>query len=350
MKRGMNQTAKLTPFLRPLLAPLSVLYSGVVRLRNRRYDKPAARRRADMPVLSVGNITVGGTGKTPLVMETVRVLRRLGRKPAILTRGYGAGPNETADEVREYAELLPETPVVVDPDRLAGAATARREHDVDCLVLDDGFQHRRLERDLDLVVIDALDPWGGGRVLPAGRLREPLCGLRRAHLFVISRVNQVEPRVLEDITRGLASYNARADILHADVKPQTLVMSDEREANPEVLAYHNVLPVCGIGAPLTFLASVAGLSGRVCGRLIFKDHQRYAEAHVRRIVARARKCSADLIVTTRKDWVKLAPLWRRLNVEPELDLARLDVRMVLRDPDELFTRHLNRVMERRREP
>ena len=133
-----------------------------------------ATHAARLPVISVGNISVGGTGKTPLVIEIVRRLRASGRRPAILTRGYAAKRGQTADEVLEYALAVPETPVVVNPDRTAGAETARLEYGADCVVLDDGFQHRWLRRDLDIVVIDALDPWGGERLLPEGRLREPL--------------------------------------------------------------------------------------------------------------------------------------------------------------------------------
>jgi tetraacyldisaccharide 4'-kinase len=148
--------------------PLSHLYAAMMTWRNRRYDEPGAALSAGVPVISVGNLTVGGTGKTPLVMEIVRKLVAAGRRPAILTRGYHARRGETADEVQEYAAELPDVPVVVDADRVAGAATAQAVHAADCCVLDDGFQHRRLARDLDVVLIDALRPWGGGRGAAGG--------------------------------------------------------------------------------------------------------------------------------------------------------------------------------------
>ncbi len=157
------------------LTPLSMVYAAGVGIRNLYYERArGAVHRAAIPVISIGNLTAGGTGKTPFVVEVVRRLRALERNPVILTRGYAAAPGETADEVLEFRETLPGVAVVVDPDRVRGAETAHEQHGADCVVLDDGFQHRRLGRDLDIVVIDTLDPWGGGLILPAGRLREPV--------------------------------------------------------------------------------------------------------------------------------------------------------------------------------
>ncbi len=344
----MNRKPVQLSAFRRLLTPLSVLYGLVIRFRNLRYDhRAAASRRVDLPVISIGNITVGGTGKTPIVMETVRRLRELGRRPAILTRGYGAAAGETSDEVLEFSQALPNVPVVVDPDRVAGAETARVEFGADCLVLDDGFQHRRLRRDLDVVVIDALDPWGGGWVLPAGRLREPLGSLRRGHLFVISRTNQVEASRIEDIESILDERVPDAAVLHATVEPETVVYSDERVEDAGALAYHNVLPICGIGNPATFFGCVEQLAGRVCGGLVFRDHQHYGPRQVRKIVGVARHRGADLVVTTRKDWVKLAPVWSHHADKDAPELARLDVRLELRDAAGVFDDRLRRVLEKR---
>jgi tetraacyldisaccharide 4'-kinase len=300
----------------------------------------------DLPVISIGNITVGGTGKTPIVIETVRRLRELGRRPAILTRGYAASAGETPDEVLEFARALPGVPVVVNPDRVAGAETARLEQNADCLVLDDGFQHRRLRRDLDVVLIDALDPWGGGWILPAGRLREPLQSLRRAQMFVISRANQVEAAELEQIEHTLSEWAPDTAVLHATVEPEAVVFPDERVEATGALGYHNVLPICGIGNPATFLTSVAQLAGRVCGELVFRDHQRYGPRHVRKIVDLAERRGADLVVTTRKDWVKLAPLWPQPAAGNAPQLARLEVRLELQDADGVFDDHLRRALEK----
>ena len=343
----MISTTSLISHLRFAFTPLAALYGLGVRIRNRHYDRnPRLIHRADLPVFSIGNITAGGTGKTPIVMETVRLLLALKRKPAILTRGYGAAAGETADEVREFADQFPEVPVVVNPDRAAGAETAQTEFDADCVVLDDGFQHRRLARDLEVVAIDALDPWGDGHLLPAGRLREPLKGLARADLFIITRTNQVEHSILTEIERRLEQHNHRAQCIYADVEAQSLCLHPDQPMDVEEMAYHDVLPVCGIGNPRTFLSSVAPLAGRLCEPMLFPDHCRYTSRHVKKIIDLARRFGADWVVTTRKDWVKLAPLWPPADANAGINLVRLDVRSVLRDHDGVFEQVLRQVLER----
>jgi tetraacyldisaccharide 4'-kinase len=341
----MNRQPTTLSALRWLLTPLALLYRLGIHFRNAYYDRHArASQRVGLPVISIGNITVGGTGKTPVVIETVRRLQELGRHPAILTRGYGAAASGMADEVMEFSETLTDVPVIVSPDRIIGAERARGEFGADCVVLDDGFQHRRLRRDLDLVVIDALDPWGGGWVLPVGRLREPLSSLARAHLFVISRSNQVSSSAIEQIETVLNEHAPHATVLHASIEPEFIVYPDGHRENAEALGYHCTLPICGLGNPATFLRTVEQLAGRVCAALIFRDHQRYTRRHVRKIAAAALRRGADLVVTTRKDWVKLAPLWSDCAVKAAPELARLDVRLELQD-EGLFDEQLRRALE-----
>lgn len=347
--RRMNRKPATLSALRRLLVPFAALYGLGVRIRNARYDRdPRASVRAKLPVISVGNITVGGTGKTPIVMEIVRRLQELGRQPAILTRGYGAAAREIPDEVLEFSEALPDVPVVVEPDRVVGAELARTEFGADCVVLDDGFQHRRLQRDLDVVVIDALDPWGSGRLLPAGRLREPLGGLARAQAFIISRANQVADSTLVQIETVLHQHAPRAPVAHAAVLPESLVYPAGNSEDVETLTYHCVLPVCGLGNPATFLRSVEQVAGRVCAALLFRDHQRYTYSRACKIAAAARRRGADLVVTTRKDWVKLAPLWPDSAAGAAGPaLARLDVRLELLDEEGVFDERLRSALEDR---
>lgn len=328
-----------------LLTPLSVLYGVVIQVRNFYYDHALrAVRRASIPVISIGNLTVGGTGKTPLVIEVVRRLVALGRRPAILTRGYKAAPGQTADEVLEIHAALPVVPVVVNPDRVAGAETAQREHQADCLVLDDGFQHRRLARDLNIVLIDALQPWGDGWVLPAGRLREPLSNLRRADIFVITRANQVEPGAVESIAAELRRRAGASPIVYAAIEAEALIGRDERRTAPAELAGRHVLPVCGIGNPGAFERLVSALTGRPCVALVFNDHHDYSAVDVDAVVAAARKVGADQVVTTRKDWVKLAPLWS----DSQIGLARLEVALILQRSAEEFDALLRQALEKQR--
>ncbi len=311
------------------LAPLSLAYSAVVGLRNRRFDRvPTASVAAPVPVISVGNITVGGTGKTPIVIDIARRMRAAGRRPAVLTRGYGAKRGATPDEVMEFGEALPDTPVVIDADRARGAARAVNEFAADALLLDDGFQHRRLRRTLDLVLIDALDPWGGGWVLPAGRLREPLDGLRRAGAVLITRCNQAPAAVVDAIEARLRGALGVREVLRCGVAAAGLEFADGRGDDPAALRGQRVLCVCGLGNPATFVRLVSQLGASGAAPLRFRDHHAYGPVDVSRIAATARAAGASLVLTTRKDWVKLAPLWRDPSLPP---LAKLDVRINFSD-------------------
>ncbi len=308
-----------------------MLYRLAVTLRNARYDRGVGvGPHPGVPVISVGNLTTGGTGKTPLVIEIGRRLRDSGGKPAILTRGYGGSRDAPADEVLELRAALPDVPVVVNADRLAGAREAIERHGADVLILDDGFQHRRMPRDLDIVLIDALDPWGGGRLLPAGRLREPRESLERADVVVLTRSNQVPPAVADHIVAEIQALNDRAAVVRAGVEPAGLRSLDEQPRPLSELAYRCVMPVSGIGNPESFERLLYDRVGRLVEPLRYRDHHRYRPADITRIVRAARLRDADTVVTTRKDWPKLAPLWRAAEVsEPEL--LRLEVRTVLEE-------------------
>ncbi len=316
---------------RSWLAPLSAAYAGVMTLRNRHYDRPGATRRATVPVISVGNLTVGGTGKTPMVIDLARRLRDLGHRPAILTRGYKARAGETADEVLEFHTAIPGVAVVVDPDRVRGAETASAQHGADCVVLDDGFQHRRLSRDLDIVLIDALDAWGGGRVLPAGRLREPQAGLRRASLIVLTRTNQVEPSQVAAIAAECARLAPRVKVLQAGVEIDACVRRDGTRIDEDALRRGGAVAVCGLGNPETFQRLVGDFV-LPTPRIVFGDHHRYTATDARFIQARAADAGASWVVTTRKDWVKLLALWP----DDGPELVRIDIRLRWADGEDVL--------------
>ncbi|MCG3126424.1 MAG: Tetraacyldisaccharide 4'-kinase [Phycisphaerae bacterium] len=331
-----------------LLAPLAALYTLATDCRNAIYDRLRwASSPPPIPVISVGNITAGGTGKTPLVIELVRRLRARGRDPAILTRGYRGARGQPADEVREFGESLPGTAVVVDADRVRGARTARAAHGADCAVLDDGFQHRRLRRQLDLVLIDALDPWGGGRLLPAGRLRERLAGLARAELLVISRANLAPPAQLDAIETRLARIAPAVPRIRAAVWPEALRAADGVEHPLDALAGRRVVPLCGIGNPESFLATLRGLGAEPCAVQVFPDHHAYRPAELARVSAAAAAAHAD-IVTTRKDWVKLSGMLRPGPHAPLI--MRLEMRLELADPAGVLNLLLDQALEQRLAP
>jgi tetraacyldisaccharide 4'-kinase len=308
------------------LTPLATVYSVAIRLRNGHYDRAGVARRASVPVISVGNLTVGGAGKTPLAIELARRLRGLGRRPAILTRGYHARAGQTPDEVLEFHAAIPGTPVVVDPDRIRGAATAATQHSADCVVLDDGFQHRRLARDLDIVLVDTLNPWGGGRLLPAGRLREPRENLRRASLVVLTRVNQAPPGDVERIAADCARLAPGAPVLRSAAELEACLRRDGAPVSADALRTGGVLGVCGLGNPATFQRLVDDLSPHA-RLLAYPDHHRYGRRDVSAIQAAAQTCGAAWVVTTRKDWVKLLALWPADG--PELVRADLRLRWIV---------------------
>ena len=351
--------------MRRLLSPFALLYRGVIGARNLYYDHvPGATHHADLPVVSVGNLTLGGTGKTPLGLALVQKLQASDHRPAILTRGYKTPPGGTADEVLEFHEALPSVPVIVNPDRVAGAAEARQQHNVDCLVLDDGFQHRRLARDLDIVLIDALYPWGsfsqpawkardgiphhvctssGPHLLPAGHLREPPGSLRRADVLVLTRADLVARAHLACVTDEVQHYAGEKPVLNAVVEPDALVYRDGRRAPPAELAGRHVVGVCGIGNPEQFHLFLRGLAGHEHPTFGYADHCQYSPANVREIQRRAATEKADLVVTTRKDWVKLAPLWP----DSGPGLVRLDVRLELGGAVNELDARLRQAVEKR---
>ncbi len=296
---------------------VEIPYTLAVRWRNRRYDAGARPvYRAPVPVISVGNLTLGGTGKTPLVEWMARWLRERGIRPAILSRGYGArrqGPN---DEALELQQDLPDVPHVQNPDRVEGAKQAVEEHHCEALLLDDAFQHRRIHRDLDIVVLDALEPFGYGHVFPRGTLREPVAGLRRADVVILSRADVLRPAQRDAIRREVNRYAPDvvwAEVIHA---PQRLASARGEERPLAFLADNPVAAFCGVGNPAGFQHTLEILGYRVITFREFADHYRYKRAALASLIAWANRLDVEAVVCTRKDLVKLGidrlgcrPLW-----------------------------------------
>ncbi|MCD4668808.1 MAG: tetraacyldisaccharide 4'-kinase [Actinomycetia bacterium] len=276
-------------------------YATVMRLRRWAYRKGLfGSSAAGVPVICVGNLTCGGTGKTPMVAWVVRQLQEMGRTPAILTRGYKAVDGK-ADEA-ELLKNLTGAAVVVDPNRVRGAKTAVAGG-ADVLVMDDGFQHRRLRRDLDIILIDATDPFGGGACLPLGLLRESLSAMRDAGAIVITRSN-VPPEQLDSIRRRLVAHS-RAPIYTAVHKPVAIIEADGTEKPAGSLSGRTVFLFCGLGNPLGFLEQAVGLGAKVVGSQAMSDHVDYTDSLVEQLNEAADKCEAEFFLTTQKDGVKL---------------------------------------------
>ncbi len=313
---------------RTLLKGPAAVYGCLMQARNRGYERGwLASRRLSVPVICVGNLTVGGTGKTPMTAWLCRELLRRGRKPAVICRGY-KGQGRENDEVRLLRRAVPQAPVVVDADRVRGGETAIRDHGADVVVMDDGFQHRRLWRDLDLVMVDCMCPFGYGSVLPAGLLREPVRGLRRAHAVILSRSEQISDAERAALRERIASLQGDGKKVLAEARhePKQIWTAAGQVSNEWMLRERNVYAFCGIGNPQAFFETLKGMDANLSGVQEFPDHIVYTESMWRDIVRRSREAGADLLITTEKDWVKLKEL-------PEMEyqsmLYWLEIGMVL---------------------
>jgi len=292
--------------LRALLRIASFGYSAVVRLRNFLYSKGLlTAHRVNAPIICVGNITVGGTGKTPIVTWLCRQIAPNFRC-AILTRGYKSTQesNNYADEPAMLAENCPGVKVIVNPDRVSGAAEAIDRFGAEVLIMDDGFQHRRLARNLDIIAIDATQPFGYGKMLPAGLLREPATSLKRAGAVVITRCDQIDDAALSDLEAKLRTINPDM-IVAKSTHSATSIEYPDSSVSAEQLKGKKVFAFCGIGNPDAFLNTIRALGAELLGSRIYGDHHQYTESCLVEICEQAHDLSADLVLTTQKDWTKI---------------------------------------------
>lgn len=290
---------------RLVLRMASVPYAFVMGCRNRAYDAGWLRaHRAPVPVISVGNLTVGGTGKTPIVEYLAKQLRRRHQRVAILSRGYGNkdGPN---DEALLLEQNLPDVPHLQGRDRVELAQIAVQELESEVLLLDDGFQHRRLCRNLDLLLLDATDPWGGGRQLPAGLLREGLSSLRRANFAIVTRVDLVDDARVASIVQSVRRLAGELPVAKARFLPRSLARVGHDDLPVDWLVGRRVLAFCGIGNPSGFWSSIERLGANILDRRTFPDHFGYRREDIDELSRWGAASGADGIVTTQKDAVKI---------------------------------------------
>jgi len=296
---------------------LEELYAFGVALRNRRFDRTGPKTVLPIPVISVGNITAGGTGKTPLVVELLQRLTKMGFAPAVVSRGYKAVPGEPNDEERFIERQVPGVVCLADANRIRAAEQAHREFGADVIVLDDGFQHRRIARTIDLVVIDATCPFGYGHLLPRGLLREPPSSLQRAHVVVITRCDQVSRARLSEVTarvRELADSAVVARCVHRVTGIERL----DGTPAPIELAGKRAVLFAAIGRPEAFATTVRSLGVEIAGVRWWPDHHRYTQRDVSTLTQVGKFPQHDMLLTTEKDAVKLATL-------PDLDHAGIGV-------------------------
>lgn len=300
--------------LRGALAGASLPYSAAISFRNRLYDHNILPcRSVAVPVISIGNITTGGTGKTPLVIWLCRYLSQKGVRTGILTRGYKTSGFEMSDEPALLAKNCPGVQVIVNPDRLAGAKKAIEQYHCEVLVLDDGFQHRRLNRDLNILAIDATCPFGYSKLLPAGLLREPVDSVRRADAVIITRFDLATSEQIAEIENTIRAIAGPIPTALAAHHLTQLITQNGQMIPLESLKDKKLYVYCGIGNPQAFVHCLAENGMTIAGTQFFNDHHTFTMQDVKTIADRAIQNGAEMAVCTQKDWVKSAVFCRQLN-------------------------------------
>lgn len=319
--------------LRCLLTGAEPFYGSAVGIRNSLFDRGWKRiDQVPCPVISVGNLTTGGTGKTPVVAWLVNRLRERGRRPAIVSRGYRSLDAEGNDEKRLMDQLCPEIPHRQNPRRIDSARAIVAGEEADVIVLDDGYQHRQLHRDFDLLLVDATNPWGFDRLLPRGLLREPMAGLKRASLVLITRCEHASPSRIQEIRETVRRY-ADVPVETSRFLTRDLVNVRGERLRAVEFAGRSVAAFCGIGNPEGFRSSLqaSGLTLDAARVRALPDHFHYGPEDLRALGVWGQATGATVLVTTRKDLVKIPaaelegiPLWA---LDLELEPDRRDVLM-----------------------
>jgi tetraacyldisaccharide 4'-kinase len=324
-----------------LLMPLSLLYETIVTLWIFLYAFGIKKvsNAEGVKVISIGNITLGGTGKTPIAIKLARDLSEKGKKTAITNRGYLresteavqvvsngkeilARYPEAADEALLCAEKLSGIPVISSPKRIDGIKTAKEKFGVEVVILDDGFSHLAVARDLNLLVVDAQNPFGNGWIFPAGPLREPLGSLARADAVIVTRSNMLNDDELSRLREKLGKLSRGKPIFHADIVPGKIIPPGAGDplAAGAFLDGKSVCLLSGIGSPEQFDKSVTELGGTVVKHFVFGDHHRFTETELDEAI----KTAGDgaVVITTEKDFVRLPKQFKekfyRLTIEVKI--------------------------------
>ena len=293
--------------LRQVLRIASWPYGVAVRIRNLAYRAGWKKSfRSPLIVISIGNLTVGGTGKTPTVAWLAKWLRARDLRVAILSRGYGQLDSGQNDEALELELQLPDVPHLQHWDRIASAKLAEEELEMQVLVLDDGFQHQRLARDLDIVLIDASESRLALRLLPGGLLREPLSSLQRAQVVLLTRCDQATAETLDRLQQLVLKHNPKALVARAAHRPTRIDTFPANSVDLSEVRGKRALAFCAIGSPASFFKTLESLGVEILDRKVWPDHHAYSADDVEQLVAWTRQHgNADWLLCTRKDWVKL---------------------------------------------
>lgn len=342
------------------LMPLGWAYSAVMRVRAALYRAGIlANKRLPCRVISVGNITAGGTGKTPMTILLAGMLTRRGLKPAVITRGYGGAmeggvavvadgervllsQRDAGDEAYLMAKRLPGVPVVMGRDRYSAGLLAVERFNPDVIILDDGYQHMALERDLNILLLDAARPFGNGHLLPMGYLREPVTAAGRADAVVFTRSDMAEPGALDKYMARLLEVCPSAAIATAAHVPSGLYnLADGSESGLDSLSGARVFGFSGIAAPASFALILKRLHANIIGLKWYPDHHAYTGRELAELASEAQSAGADVLVTTEKDAVRLERMAR-----PAVSVLVLKVEMSFVGGGELVGRLIDEMAGR----
>ncbi len=344
-----------------LLFALSLCYGYAVRLRENCYKKGILRSK-ELPckIISIGNITVGGTGKTPMTIKVAKIVKRLGYKVAVISRGYKGsaektggivsngktilmGPDKAGDEPFMIASTLKDIPVVVGQNRFEAGCLAMDEFDPDVIVLDDAFQHLKLKRDIDLVLLDCRHPFGNNHLLPRGTLREPVSALLRGDAFIITRSDCAGDTVIATFTDKLRNLTRGKPVFRSCHIPNVYKVAKEKKrsihrnlqnilpCNSEYLKEQKVFAFSGLAGNSDFRLTIENLKCDLIDFLEFPDHHNYSDMDLNTIYKAYLESKADFLLTTEKDYVRIAH-----RITWPVDLVVVNIEVSFGDDDKAF--------------
>ncbi len=323
-------------FLKSLLFILSIFYEGLVKFRSKSYDRGIIKsKKLPCKVISIGNITVGGTGKTPMTIYVAELVQRLGYVVAVISRGYKGelektggivsngkavlmGPEKAGDEPFMLAGRLKNIPVIVGKDRFEAGMQAVKKFDPDVIVLDDAFQHLKLKRDINLVLLDAKRPFGNSYLLPRGILREPLSSLSRSDAFIRTRSNCASEIEVEKNLAEMKGFIQGKPIFNTSHVPYVYIVEKGKHVPFESISKNIVLSdfnflkdrkvfaFSGIARNNDFRRTIEGFKCVVAGFLEFSDHYSYSDDDLGKILRLAKEANVEFLITTEKDHARIA--------------------------------------------
>ena len=341
--------------LKFFLLPLSITYEAIVYIRNLLYNlNILKKKKLKCPVISIGNITVGGTGKTPTVILIANELIKRNLKVGILTRGYGRklkktiiicndgrkkeptlNANETGDEPLLLYQKLPNTPIAISRNRYESGKILLKTYSLDLIILDDGFQHRSIHRNLDIVLINSLDKRNKYKILPTGFLREPLKNLQRADFILFTKSNLIEENEIP-LIKVVKNFNIPYSLSTAHNRLTNYIQDQQKILY--FLDRNKGYLVSGIGDASSFKLTASVIAKNIIGYSNLRDHYNYKQSDLNKIIKKSGKISADYILTTEKDWVKLKHLESSIPIFPVELIFKL-----VRDKSKLFNLIYNKL-------